>query len=167
MTNTKFLIMDTVFNNSTEAKTAHSFKPSIQQHWFMYTISSFSILLAFTKFGVNTITGICMLSIGSFFIVYCILSVSTTKYIITQQEILVRKGPFSRKFKGLAYGDINNISVRQRRMQKLLKIGNLVINTNQFSRIFRGIKNPHKIKELINREKSSAYERRTLLRKIL
>ena len=159
--------MDTVFNNSTETKTVRSFKPSIQHHWFMYTISSFSILLVFTKFGVNTVTGICMLSISSFLLVYCILSVYTTKYVITHQGILVRKGPFSRKFKGLTYGDINNISVRQGRMQKRLKIGNLVISTNQYSRIFKGIKNPHKIKELINKEKSSAYERRTLLRKIL
>lgn len=159
--------MDTVFNTNTKTKIVHSFKPHIQHHWFLYAISSFSILLAFTKFGVNTITGLCILSISSFLIVYCILSIYTTKYVITHQGILVRKGPFSRKFKELTYGDINNISVRQGRMQKRLKIGNLVINTNQFNRIFRGIKNPHKIKELINKEKSSAYERRTLLRKIL
>lgn len=159
--------MDTVFNTNTKTKMVHSFKPHIQHHWFLYAISSFSILLAFTKFGVNTITGLCILSISSFLIVYCILSIYTTKYVITHQGILVRKGPFSRKFKELTYGDINNISVRQGRMQKRLKIGNLVINTNQFDRIFRGIKNPHKIKELINKEKSSAYERRTLLRKIL
>lgn len=159
--------MDTVFNTNTKTKMVHSFKPHMQHHWFLYAISSFSILLAFTKFGVNTITGLCILSISSFLIVYCILSIYTTKYVITHQGILVRKGPFSRKFKELTYGDINNISVRQGRMQKRLKIGNLVINTNQFDRIFRGIKNPHKIKELINKEKSSAYERRTLLRKIL
>lgn len=80
---------------------------------------------------------------------------------------MVRKGPFFRKFKELTYGDINNISVRQGSMQKRLKVGNLVINTNQCRRILRGIKNPQKIKELINKEKSSAYERRTSLRKIL
>lgn len=159
--------MGAVSNNRIEITPVHSFKPSIQQHWFIYTISLFSILLAFTKFGVHAITGICLLSTGGLLIVYCILSVYTTKYIITHQGIMVRKGPFFRKFKELTYGDINNISVRQGSMQKRLKVGNLVINTNQCSRILRGIKNPQKIKEIINKEKSSAYERRTSLRKIL
>lgn len=74
---------------------------------------------------------------------------------------------FSRTLKEIPYGDINNISVTQGNMQKRLKIGNLTIVTNQASHVFRGIKNPHKTKELINKEKYLEHERRTLLRKIL
>ena len=102
-----------------------------------------------------------------FIIIYIILSVFTTRYVITNQGILIRKGPFSRKFKEINYCDINNISIKQGSMQKRFKIGNLTINTERVSCVFKGVKNPHQIKELINKEKASEYERRTLLRKIL
>ena len=62
---------------------------------------------------------------------------------------------------------INNITIMQGKMQKRLKIGNLIISTEQVNIVFKGIKNPHQIKELIKKEKASEYERRTLLRKIL
>lgn len=67
----------------------------------------------------------------------------------------------------MSYCDVNNITIKQGSMQKRFKIGNLTINTERLSCVFKGIKNPHQIKELINKEKASAYERRTLLRKIL
>ncbi|TLD40081.1 MAG: hypothetical protein JETT_3657 [Candidatus Jettenia ecosi] len=57
--------------------------------------------------------------------------------------------------------------IKQGSVQKRFKIGNLTINTKCISRILRGIKNPHKIKELINKQKASEYERRTLLRRML
>ena len=167
MTNTKTLNKEPIFNKRTGPKIVQSLKPSIRQYLLLFTVSAFSILLAFTAFGISTITGLCILSISSLCSVYSILSVYTTKYLITHQGVLVRKGPFLRKFKELTYCDINNISIRQGRMQKRLKIGNLIINTNQVSCVLKGIKNPHKTKELINKEKASEYERRTLLRKIL
>ena len=102
-----------------------------------------------------------------FIIIYIILSVFTTRYVITNQGILIRKGPFSRKFREMSYCDVNNITIKQGSMQKRFKIGNLTINTGSVSRVFKGIRNPHQIKELINKEKASEYERRTLLRKIL
>lgn len=167
MTALQTLNMNPFFDTGTESKIVQSFQPCIRHHWLVFTASFFSLLLAFTAFGVNTITGLCILSISSFLIGYSILSVYTTKCVITHRGILMKKGPFSRKFKEMAYGDIHNILVKQGMMQKRLKIGNLAINTGQGSRAFKGIKNPHRIKELINREKSSEYERRTLLRKIL
>lgn len=156
-----------VFIKNTETQIIQSSKPSVRQHWLLFTISAVFILLAFTSFGTNTITGLCLLSIGGFFIVYKMLSVCTTKYVITHQGVLVRKGPFSGKFKEIPYYDINNISVRQGRMQKRLKIGNLTISTKDVKSVWKGIKNPHKIKEVINKEKVLEYERRTFLRKIL
>lgn len=167
MTNIKAVNKEPVFSKGKETKVIQSFKPSVRQHWLLFTVSAFSILLAFTEFGINTFTGLCMLSVGSLLIVYSILSVYTTKYVITHQGIFIRKGPFARKFKELTYCDINNISIRQGIMQKRLKIGNLIISTNHANCIIKGIKKPHQIKELINKEKTSNYERRTLLRKIL
>ena len=102
-----------------------------------------------------------------FIIIYIILSVFTTRYVITNRGILTRKGPCSRKFKEMSYFDVNNITIKQGSMQKRFKIGNLTINAGSVSRVFKGIRNPHQIKELINKEKASEYERRTLLRKIL
>ena len=67
----------------------------------------------------------------------------------------------------MSYCDVNNITIKQGPMQKRFKIGNLTINTERLSFVFKGVKNPHQIKELINKEKASEYERRTLLRKIL
>lgn len=158
---------EAVFINRAEPQIVQFFKPSIRHYWLLFTIFSFSLFFAFSVFGINTITGLSILSISSILIVYVILSVYTTKYIITNRGILVRKGPFSRKFKELNYGDINNISMKQGGMQKRFKIGNLIISTGHANRVFKGIKNPHKIKELINKEKALEYERRTLLRKIL
>ncbi|MEP9411606.1 MAG: PH domain-containing protein [Candidatus Brocadia sp.] len=80
---------------------------------------------------------------------------------------MIKKGPFSGKFKKIPYHDINNIAIKQGKMQKRLKIGNLMISTGDIKSVLKGIKNPNKIKELINKEKTSEYERRTLLRKIL
>ncbi|MBM2834415.1 MAG: hypothetical protein HW406_1576 [Candidatus Brocadiaceae bacterium] len=67
----------------------------------------------------------------------------------------------------MSYCDVNNITIKQGSMQKRFKIGNLTINTERVSCVFKGVKNPHQIKELMNKEKASEYERRTLLRKIL
>jgi uncharacterized membrane protein YdbT with pleckstrin-like domain len=159
--------MENVFIKNTETKILQSFKPSIRQYWLIFAISLFSILLAFTSFGIHTVTGLCLLSVSSLLLVYRILSVCTTKYVITQEGILIKKGPFSGKFKKIPYHDINNIAIKQGKMQKRLKIGNLMISTGDIKSVLKGIKNPNKIKELINKEKTSEYERRTLLRKIL
>ncbi|MFN3530969.1 MAG: PH domain-containing protein [Candidatus Brocadia sp.] len=167
VTRTKTLDKDPVFNKNTEPQIVQSLKPGLRQHWLLFTMSAFSILLAFISFGIHTITGLCLLLISSVSIVYRILSVCTTKYVITHQGILIRKGPFSRKFKEIPYYDINNISIKQGKMQKRLKIGNLTISAGDVKSVLKGIKNPNKIKELINKEKTSEYERRTLLRKIL
>ncbi|MDO8141016.1 MAG: PH domain-containing protein [Candidatus Brocadiales bacterium] len=164
---TKAVNKETVFTKTTETKIIQSFKPGIWQYWLTFIILAFSIFLAFTAFGINTITGLSILSISGLVIIYIILSVCTTEYVITNQGILVRKGPFSGKFKEINYGDINNVSIKQGSMQKRFKIGNLTIVTGGVSRVFKGIRNPYQIKELINKEKASAYERRTLLRKIL
>lgn len=117
-------------------------------------------------FGVKTITGLAIVSLSGIIIIYIILLAFTTKYVITHHGILIRKGPFS-KFKEIHYSDINTILIRQGKMQKRLKIGNLTISAGNVNWVFKGIKNPHKIKELMHKEKSSEYERRTLLRKIL
>lgn len=161
------LLKDVAFNKDTETKIVHSFKPSIYQHWFVFLVFSFAIFLALRKFGITTITGLSILSVSSLLTLHHILSVYTTKYIITHRGIQFRKGPFSRALRELTYGDINNISVMQGGMQKRLKIGTLTISANQTSNVFRGIKNPHKTKELINTEKHLEHERRTLLRKML
>ena len=167
MTNINAIDKDTVFNKNTETEIVQSFKPSVWQNWFVFAVSSFAIFLALAKFGIETVTGLSMLSVSSLLILYHILSVCTTTYVITHQGILFRKGPFSRTLKEVPYGDINNILVIQGSMQRRLKIGNLMIGTNQASHMFKGIKNPHKTKELINKEKFLEHERRTLLRKIL
>ncbi|MCF6154067.1 MAG: PH domain-containing protein [Candidatus Brocadia sp.] len=166
-TDAKTLNKEPVFNKNTEIQILQSSKPSVRQHWLLFSISAVSILLAFTSFGTNTITGLCLLSISGLSIVYKMLSVCTTKYVITYQGVLVRKGSFSRKFKEIPYYDINNISIKQGRMQKRLRIGNLTISTKDVKSVWKGIKNPHKIKEVINKAKVSEYEKRTLLRKIL
>ena len=158
---------ETVFTKTTETKIIQSFKPTIRQYWLIFSILAFSVFLAFTAFGINTITGLSILSISGFVITYIILSVFTTRYVITNRGILTRKGPCSGKFKEMSYFDVNNITIKQGSMQKRFKIGNLTINTERFSFVFKGVKNPHQIKELINKEKASEYERRTLLRKIL
>lgn len=167
MTNIQALYKDDVFNKDSENTIVHSFKPSMYQHWFVFTVSLFAIFLSFTKFGIATITGLSILSVSGLLTLYHILSVFTTKYIITRRGIRFRKGPFSRTLKEITYGDIHNISVMQGSMQRRFKIGNLTIGTNQTSHVFGGIKNPHKTKELINKEKYLEHERRTLLRKIL
>ena len=158
---------ETVFTKPTETKIIQSFKPSIRQYWLIFAILALAVFLAFTAFGKNTITGLSILSISGLIIIYVILSVFTTRYIITNQGILVRKGHCSRKFREMSYCDVNNITIKQGSMQKRFKIGNLTINTERLSFVFKGVKNPHQIKELINKEKASEYERRTLLRKIL
>jgi len=158
---------ETVFTKTIETKIIQSFKPTIRQYWLIFAILAFSAFLAFTTFGISTITGLSILSVSGIIIIYIILSVFTTRYVITNQGILVRKGPCSRKFKEIIYCDINNISIKQGPMQKRFRIGNLTINMGSVSRVFKGIRNPYQIKELINKEKASEYERRTLLRKIL
>ena len=164
---TKAVNKETVFTNVTETKTIQSFKPGIWQYWLTFAILTFSIFLAFTAFGINTITGLSILSISGLVVIYIILTVCTTRYVITNQGILVRKGPFSRKCKEINHCDINNISIKQGSMQKRFKIGNITIVSGSVSRVFNGIPNPYQVKELINKEKASAYERRTSLRKIL
>jgi uncharacterized membrane protein YdbT with pleckstrin-like domain len=158
---------ETVFTKPTETKILQSFKPSVRQYWSTCAILAFSIFLAFRVFGISTIVGLSILSISGLIIIYTILSVFTTKYVITNQGILIRKGPFSGKFREMSYCDVNNITIKQGAMQKRFKIGNLTINTERLSCVFKGIRNPHQIKELISKEKASEYERRTLLRKIL
>src|SRR5574341_669401 len=138
---------------SMETEIIHFLKPSMRQHWLMFTIFACSAFLSFIVFGVNTITGLSILSSSGILFIYGILSVCTTKYLITHQGLWIKKGPFSKKFKEINYGDINNISITQGMMQKKFKIGNLAISTNQVKCVLKGIKNPHQIKELINTEK--------------
>ncbi len=158
---------ETIFTKTTETKIIQSFKPSIRQYWLTFAILAVSIFLAFRVFGISTIVGLSIVSISGLIIIYRILSVFTTKYVITNQGILIRKGPFSRKFREMTYCDISNITIKQGSMQKRFKIGNLTINTGSGGHVMKGIRNPYQIKELMNKEKAFEYERRTLLRKIL
>jgi len=133
----------------------------------MFIVCAFFLLLAFISFGVNTRTGIIMASVSGGVAVYRILSVYTTCLSVTQYGILVKMGPFARKFRDISYRDVNNVAITQGAMQKRFKIGNLAIHTERATIICKGFKNPHQIKELMNEEKASEYERRTLLRKLL
>lgn len=157
--------MGTVFTKNTE--TIQSFRPCIQQQWLILLLLASSVFLAFTAFGIHTFVGLIIVSVSGLILLFIVLSFCTTRYIITNQGILIRKGPFSRKFKEIPYCDITNISIRQGKIQKRLRIGNLTISAGDVKRVLKSIKNPHKIKELMTKEKASAYERRTLLRKIL
>ena len=165
--NTKTENNDTAYNKSVETNVVLSFRPSILQFLLKFAFFSFLIYLSFNAFDIRTITGISMLSISSVLLFYFILSIYTTKYLITQKGVLFRRGPFSRRFKEIYYGDINSLIVKQGRVQKLLKIGNLTITTEQMTSVFKGIKRPYQIKELISKEKTAEYERRTLLKKML
>lgn len=144
-----------------------SLRPSIRHYWRAFLILAFSMYLAYAKFDIHTITGLSILSVSGFLTVYIIASVYTTKYLITPEGILIRRGPFALKFTEISYNDINSILIKQGSMQKQFKIGNLTIHAEHIQRVFRGIKNPYKIKELISREKASYCERRTLLRRML
>src|SRR3990167_7949362 len=154
-THIKTVNKGTVFTKSIETKIIQSFKPTIRQYWLIFAILAFSVFLAFTAFGINTITGLSILSMCGFIIIYIILSVFTTRYVITNQGILIRKGPFPRKFREMSYCDVNNITIKQGSMQKRFKIGNLTINTERVICVFKGIRNPHHIKELISKENAS------------
>lgn len=150
-----------------EPKIVKSFRPSIQHYWRLFAIAAFSLFLGFTAFGVHTITGQCMVFLGGGSVMYRTLSVYTTRYVITPQCIWVKRGPVSRKFKKITYGDINKILITQGRMQKRFGTGNIIIGTEYAEYKLKGIKHPYKIKELINKEKALEFERRTLLRKML
>jgi len=159
--------MGNVFTKTTETKIIQSFKPNVQQYWLTFAILAVSVFLAFRVFGLSTIVGLSIVSLSGTIIIYRILSVFTTKYVITNQGILIRKGPFTGKFREISYCDINNITIKQGSMQKRFKIGNLTIHTGSGGHVMKGIRNPYHIKELMNKEKASEYERRTLLRKML
>ena len=150
-----------------EPKIVKSFRPSIQHYWWLFAIAAFSFFLGFTVFGIHTTTGQCVVFLGGGSVVYRILSVYTTRYVITPQCIWVKRGPVSRKFKEITYGDINKILITQGSMQKRLGTGNIIIGTEYAEYKLKGIKHPYKIKELINKEKALEFERRTLLRKML
>ncbi len=167
LTCTKIMNKGPHFTKSMKTEIIQSLTPSIRQYWLIFVILVLSIFFAFKKFGVHTVTGLSVLSISGSLLMYSILSVYTTKYLITHQGIFIRKGPFSRRLREIPYRDITNIFIKQRGMQRWFRIGNLTITTEQASRVLKGVKNPHKIKELINKEKASEHERRTLLRKIL
>ena len=112
-----------------ESKIVKSFRPSIQHYWRLFAIAAFSFLFGFTVFGIHTTTGQCMVFLGGGSVVYRILSVYTTRYVITPQCIWVKRGPVSRKFKKITYGDINKILITQGSMQKRFCTGNIIICT--------------------------------------
>ena len=148
-------------------KIVKSFRPSIQHYWRLFAIAAFALFLCFTVFGIHTITGQCIVFLAGGSVIYRILSVYTTRYVITPRGLLVKRGPVSRKFKEITYGDINKILVTQGSVQKRFGTGNITIGTEYAEYKLKGIKHPYKIKELINKEKALEYERRTLLRKML
>ena len=150
-----------------EPKIVKSFRPSIPHYWRVFALAAFALFLCFTVFGLHTIAGHCMVFLAGGSVIYRILSVFTTQYVIAPQCLLVKRGPVSRKFKEITYGEINKILVTQGSMQKRFGVGNIIIGTEQAEYRLKGIKHPHKIKELINKEKALEYERRTLLRKML
>ncbi|MCF6157866.1 MAG: PH domain-containing protein [wastewater metagenome] len=168
MTSVKIANMEIPVIRDSKDKIVRSLRPSIWQHWLIFSILGFSIYLAFTKFGTHTITGLNIVSVSGLLVVYLIASVYTTKYSITREGILMKKGPFSLKPTEIRHNDITSILIKQRGLQKRFRIGNLTINTDEPAKhILKGIKEPYKIKELISREKASYYERRTFLRRIL
>ena len=95
-THIKTVNKETVFTKSIETKIIQSFKPTIRQYWLIFAIVAFSVFLAFIAFGINTITGLSILSISGLLIIYIILSVFTTRYVITNQGILVRRSLFKK-----------------------------------------------------------------------
>ncbi len=150
-----------------EPKIVKSLRPSIPHYWRLFAIAAFALFLCFTVFGLHTITGHFMVFLAGGSVIYRILSVYTTRYVITPRCLLVKRGPVSRRFKEITYGEINKILVTQGSMQKRFGTGNIIIGTEHTEYWLKGIKHPHKIKELINKEKALEYERRTLLRKML
>ncbi|MGQ3684863.1 MAG: PH domain-containing protein [Candidatus Loosdrechtia sp.] len=144
-----------------------SLRPTIRHYTFFLVILALCLYLAFTKSGIHTTKGFSIAFISGFLGVYTILSVFTTKYVITCQAVLIKKGPFSLRFTEVNYSDIDSIFVRQGKIQKYFKTGNLIINAERIRYVLRGIKDPFKIKEIINKEKASYHEKRALMKKIL
>ncbi len=150
-----------------EPNIVKSFRPCILHYWRLFALAAFALFLCFTVFGLHTIIGYCLVFLAGASVIYRILSVCTTQYVITPRRLLAKRGLVSRKFKEITYGDINKILVTQGSMQKRFGVGNIIIGTEHAEYWLKGIKHPYKIKELINKEKALEYERRTLLRKML
>ena len=167
LTDTKILQRESVSRKNPNITVIQSSKPSFRHYWPLFSVLGFATFLAFNAFGTDTITGQVILVTSGVLFLHSILTVCITRCVITHQGIQVRKWPFSIRPKEMNYMAINNITVKQGAIQKRLKVGNLIISDDQKSWVLKGIKHPHKIKELINKEKASDYERRTLWRKIL
>lgn len=153
--------------NSNEREIVQSLKPSIKHYSFLFLVLAYIIYLSYTKYGVNTITGLSIASTSSLIIIFNLLTFFTTRYVITRQGVLVKKGPFSKNFKEIPFRDIDNIAIKQGILQKQFNLGNLIIYGKLTKSTCKGVKKPYRIKELIKQEKAAEYERRTLLKKIL
>jgi len=142
-------------------------KPKIRHYWLLFFIFVLSFLLSFRKYGIESPSGLFLLSLGGILFCYAVLTICISKYLITQNGLFLRQGPFSKTFKKVEYNDINKILIRQSFIQKRLHVGTLKVFTNNLTYSLKGIKHPHQIRELINHEKVSYNERRALLKNIL
>ncbi|MCF6148610.1 MAG: PH domain-containing protein [Candidatus Kuenenia sp.] len=160
----------TVCNSSfffTDTTLRSVLKPRITHYWLLFFIFVFSVFLSLRKYGIESVFGLFLLSFGSILFCYALLTICVSKYLITQDGLFLRQGPFSASFKKIDFNDINKISIHQGSIQKRLRVGTLKIYTNTLTYSLKGIKNPHQIRELINQEKVSYNERRALLKNIL
>jgi len=165
---TKALNTDSsLVNDIMEDNAIRALKPGLKNYVSLYIFFGLSLFFSFRVYGLESHVGFYLLIFASSLLAYTFLAIFTTTYLIGQEGVFIIKGLFSKKQRNIPYNDINRIKIHQGLIQKRLRTGNLEIYTDQITYVLKGISYPHRTKELINREKDSYNERRSLLKNIL
>ena len=120
-----------------EPRIVKSFRPSIPHYWRVFALAAFAL---FMLYGIR---------VALHYRALYGVSRRRQRYLQDSfgmhdavrncpQCLLVKRGPVSRKFKEITYGDINKILVTQGSMQKRFGVGNIIIGTEQAEYRLRG-----------------------------
>ena len=80
------------------------------------------------------------------------LKIKATKFIITDQRVILRRGLLSKHTTEIEHDDIKNIQIDQKFIQRMLGAGNLSVSSAGTGAVeinVEGIKNPESLKEMI------------------
>ena len=91
------------------------------------------------------------------------LNVTATRYTVTSQRVIKKKGLVRPQTSEVAVSEIEHVRVKQDSTERLLGIGSVTITTadpSEVEIVFAGVQNPRKIAEMIPGRRAKVAQRR-------
>lgn len=96
--------------------------------------------------------------LGVFMVLWVVIKMITSKFVATDKRAIFKSGFIYKKWIEIRYSRVESVNFNQKLFTKFISFGDItIISTGQNETIFKGIKNPAKFKQSIDKALSDIF----------